>query len=111
MIKPLLENPGKTTNDVLKRANLAQVSRKTIYEWITKYQQGGLEALKSKKNLRGRKPAKFPIEVEELLREFIDKNGKYSIFKKQCLQKGYNSLEFPTEDTFLYRKRITRRKM
>lgn len=64
IIKPLLEDPGRTKADVLKRAEECQVHYTSIYRWIQQFESIGKVSvfLRRERKDKGKKLLSEPVE-------------------------------------------------
>lgn len=88
-----------------KRAVIAKelmVSERSVATWIGAYNQGGTEALTSKKSGRKVGPQKWDTPIFDSLAKEIDKGGYWSIPRMQEWIKEHHHQDIP-EQTVWYR--------
>ncbi|ABA87387.1 integrase core domain protein [Syntrophotalea carbinolica DSM 2380] len=91
IIRPLLQNKGRTLDDVKKRAKLAKVHPATIYRWIEAYEDlGRVSALLTNRSSGGRGKGRLPKEVEKILEGTI--KGKYLSKKRYSITKTFKEV-------------------
>lgn len=109
IIKPLLENPGRTKADVLNKAAECQVHYTSIYRWIRQFESIGKVSvfLRRERRDKGKKLLSEPVEkiVQEVIETFYLSRQKWSPakicreIKVRCAKAEPKKLEPPHPNT------------
>ncbi|WP_417703443.1 Mu transposase C-terminal domain-containing protein [Rheinheimera aquimaris] len=85
IIKPLLDKPDRTREDVATQAAVHSVHTNTVYGWLRAYEQSGLRSSLLPKTRSDKGAAKLTPEVEKIIREVIE--SEYLTKQKKSQQK------------------------
>lgn len=106
LIKPLLNLPSRTRQDVTDHGQKHSVSTNTLYGWIKAYESSGVLSSLLPRTRRDKGTTKLPSEVEEIIKESMATDfltlQKKSVQKlcdevmKRCIDAG---LEHPHDNT------------
>lgn len=109
IIKPLLENPGRTKADVLEMADKCQVHYTSIYRWIRQFESIGKVSvfLRGERKDKGKKLLPEPVEkiVQEVIETYYLSRQKWSPAKicreinTRCAKAKPNKLDPPHPNT------------
>lgn len=113
IIAPLIGMNARTVEVVDKRAKMYGKSRKTLYRYIRKFEQHGINGLKDLHFNCGRRKT-FSEEAEEIIVKHLENRCSccdynstiphhHKMIKKECLKLG---LRFPSWPT-IYRRKMT----
>lgn len=81
-------------------ANKYRISRKTVYKWIDRYQEKGIEGLKELNRSPLNHPNQTPVDIVELLIEEKCRNRKRGPKKiRRQLERKYPDKDFPAAST------------
>lgn len=96
VIKPLLDNPGRTENDVKEVARKEAKGTTTIYRWLKRFEETGLVSSLLRQARTDKGDHKLVDEVEELIQAQIEKEylrkerpsvlKLYRIIKAECIK-------------------------
>ena len=84
-ITPLLKLQHRTFDDVKKQAKNTGTSSKTLYNWMKRYREGGIEGLKPNHRKSGRRSKPLPADFEKIVQKSVSefvKCGELTTIRK-----------------------------
>lgn len=120
-ITPLLKIQKRTYEDVTKQAKYTGISSKTLYNWMKRYREDGIEGLIPKHHKSGRKQKAYLPEIKALfelcIENYISKPNLPPIvecwnrFNDEAAIRGFSPSQLPKRVTFysMYTRKLKRK--
>ena len=120
-IIPLMKIQKRTYEDVKKQAKYTGISSKTLYNWMKRYREDGIEGLIPKHHKAGRKQKAYLPEIKALfdlcIENYISKPNLPPIvdcwnhFNNEAAIRGFSSSQLPKRGTFysMYTRKLKRK--